>query len=363
VRTLTVALGERSYPIHVGAGLLARVGDMLPPTPSARAVIVTNPTVAAHHLEVLRGGLSRAGVGHETVMVPDGEAHKDWTTLYCIHTRLLELGAERSTLLLALGGGVVGDLAGFAAATYQRGMPLVQLPTTLLAQVDSSVGGKTAVNHPLGKNMIGAFYQPTAVIIDTAVLTTLPGREFAAGLAEVVKYGAACDAGFFVWLEAALERLVARDADTVAHAIFECCRIKAAIVADDERESGVRALLNFGHTFGHAIEAGAGYGSWLHGEAVAVGMVLAADLSVRVAGLPGADSERMRALLERAGLPTRAPPLGAERYLELMGRDKKVEAGKLRFVVLEAIGHAALRAGVPRGDVEMVLAMHATREK
>jgi 3-dehydroquinate synthase len=363
VRTLTVALAERSYPIHVGMGLLARLADMLPPTRSTRAVIITNPTVAALHLEALHGGLSRAGLSHDTVIVPDGESHKDWATLYSIHTRLIELGAERSTLLLALGGGVVGDLAGFAAATYQRGMPLVQLPTTLLAQVDSSVGGKTAVNHPLGKNMIGAFYQPTAVIIDTATLATLPVREFAAGVAEVVKYGAACDASLFVWLESALERLLARDAVAVVHAIFECCRIKAAIVAADEREAGARALLNFGHTFGHAIEAGTGYGSWLHGEAVAAGMVLAAELSVRTAGLPLADSERIRALLERAGLPTRPPALGAERYLELMGRDKKAEAGKLRFVVLEAIGHATLRAGVPRDDVEKVLAMHATREK
>jgi 3-dehydroquinate synthase len=359
VRTLTVALAERSYPIHVGTDLLARVGDMLPPTRSARAVIITNPTIAAHHLEALHGGLSRAGLSHDTVIVPDGESHKDWATLYSIHSRLLELGAERSTLLFALGGGVVGDLAGFAAATYQRGMPLVQLPTTLLAQVDSSVGGKTAVNHPLGKNMIGAFYQPTAVIIDTATLATLPGREFAAGVAEVVKYGAACDAGLFAWLESALERLLARDVDAVAHAIFESCRIKAAIVAADERESGVRALLNFGHTFGHAIEAGAGYGSWLHGEAVAAGMVLAAELSVRAAGLPRADSERIRALLDRASLPTRPPALGAERYLELMRRDKKVEDGRLRFVILEALGRAALRADIPTDEIAAVLAAHA----
>ena len=359
MRTLTVALAERSYPIHVGANLLARVGEALPEPRSARAVIVTNPTVAAHHLETLREGLSRAGVSHETVFVPDGEAHKDWTTLFSIHTRLLELGAERSTLLVALGGGVIGDLAGFAAATYQRGMPLVQVPTTLLAQVDSSVGGKTAVNHPLGKNMIGAFYQPAAVIIDTATLLTLPAREFAAGVAEVVKYGAACDAGLFGWLEAQLERLLARDADAVGHAILECCRIKAAIVAADEREVGERALLNFGHTFGHAIEAGTGYGSWLHGEAVAAGMVLAAELSVRAEGLPRADSARIRALLERAGLPTRPPALGVERYLELMGRDKKIEGGRLRFVILEALGRAALRADIPDRDIAAVLAAHA----
>jgi 3-dehydroquinate synthase len=359
VQTLTVALAERSYPIHVGANLLDRVGAMLPQTQSARAVIVTNPMVAAHHLVALRAGLSRAGVDHATVIIPDGEAHKDWETLYSVHTRLIELGAERSTLLLALGGGVVGDLAGFAAATYRRGMPLVQVPTTLLAQVDSAVGGKTAVNHALGKNMIGAFYQPAAVIIDTATLKTLPGREFAAGVAEVVKYGAACDVDFFDWLEGAVERLVARDADAVAHAIFESCRIKAALVAADERESGKRSLLNFGHTFGHAIEAGSGYGSWLHGEAVAAGMVLGAELSVRVAGLPEADSARLRALLERAGLPTRPPTLGVERYLELMGRDKKVADGRLRLVVLEALGRALLRADIPEAAIAAVLAAHA----
>lgn len=359
MQTLTVALGERSYPIYVGEGLLERAGELLPVTRSRRAIVVTNPTVAAHHLGPLRDGLSRASVRHDTVIIPDGEAHKDWSTLYSIHTRLLELGAERSTLLLALGGGVVGDLAGFAAATYQRGMPLVQLPTTLLAQVDSAVGGKTAINHPLGKNMIGAFHQPSVVIIDTGTLATLPRREFAAGIAEVIKYAAACDARLFTWLESALERLLAREPEAVVHAIVESCAIKAAIVAADEREAGARALLNFGHTFGHAIEAATGYdGSWLHGEAVAAGMVLAAELSVRAAKLPTADSLRLRELIGRAGLPVQAPPLGVEVYLQLMARDKKVADGALRFVVLEALGRATLRGGIGKPDVAAALAAH-----
>jgi 3-dehydroquinate synthase len=357
MQTLTVALGERSYPIHVGEGLLGVATEWLPTTRSGRVIIVTNPTVASFHLEPLRAGLSRAGIEHDTVLVPDGEAHKNWSALNTIHGRLIELGAERSTPLLALGGGVIGDLAGFAAATYQRGMPLLQLPTTLLAQVDSSVGGKTAINHPLGKNMIGAFYQPAAVIIDTGTLATLPEREYGAGLAEVIKYGAACDASLFSWLESGLEALLGRKADAVARAVVACCSIKAAIVAADEREAGARAVLNFGHTFGHAIEAATGYdGSWLHGEAVAAGMVLASELSVRAAGLPAAESARVRALIRRAGLPIYGPGLDAERYLTLMARDKKVEAGLVRFVLLEALGRGALRSGVSREDVIAVLA-------
>ena len=293
---------------------------------------------------------------HDAVVIPDGEEHKDWATLYDLHTRLLELAAERSTLLIALGGGVIGDLAGFAAATYQRGMPLVQIPTTLLAQVDSSVGGKTAVNHPLGKNMIGAFHQPMAVIIDTATLATLPSREYAAGIAEVVKYGAVHSAELFAWLETSVDSLLARDARAVAHAIVESCRIKAHIVAADERETSQRAVLNFGHTFGHAIEAGTGYGAWLHGEAVAAGMVLAARLSVRVSGLAADECDRLRALLERAGLPTQAPPLGAKRYLELMARDKKVERGTLRLVLLQALGRAVIRGDIPPKALHDLLA-------
>ncbi len=355
IQTLTVALGERSYPIHVGTNLLRDVGGLLPAPRPARAIVVTNTTIAKLHLDAILAGLSASGMRHDAIVIPDGEEHKDWATLYELHTRLLELAAERSTLLIALGGGVVGDLAGFAAATYQRGMPLVQIPTTLLAQVDSSVGGKTAVNHPLGKNMIGAFHQPRAVIIDTATLATLPAREYAAGIAEVVKYGAIRSPQLFAWLEKSIDALLARDARAVTHAVVESCRIKADIVAADEREMGERALLNFGHTFGHAIEAGTGYGSWLHGEAVAAGMVLAAELSVRVSGLSQGERDRLRSLLERAGLPTQAPPLGAERYLELMARDKKVRDGTFRLVLLEALGRAIVRGDVPLAEARAIV--------
>jgi 3-dehydroquinate synthase len=355
VRTLTVALAERSYPIHVGAGLLGRSGELLSLLPSPRVVVVTNPTVARHHLETLRSALSAKAIRHDVITVADGEGYKDWQTLYEVHTHLLELGAERSTTLIALGGGVIGDLAGLAAATYQRGIPLVQVPTTLLAQVDSSVGGKTAVNHPLGKNMIGAFYQPRVVISDTATLDTLPEREYVAGIAEVIKCGAVRDLALFEWLEANMERLVAREPDAVTHAVIESCRIKAEIVASDERESGERALLNFGHTFGHAIEAATGYGSWLHGEAVAAGMVLAARLSARMSGLSASGCDRLRSLLERAGLPTQAPPLDAEHYLEPMARDKKVQGGALRFVLLAAVGRAVIRGDVPLSEVRAIV--------
>ena len=353
---LTVALGQRSYPIHIGAGILARAGELLDSPRPARAIVVSNPVVAAHHMEPLQAGLARAGVKSEALLVPDGEAHKDWATLYDIHTRLLESRAERSTLLIALGGGVIGDLAGLAAATYQRGMPLLQVPTTLLAQVDSSVGGKTAVNHPLGKNMIGAFHQPSAVIIDTATLATLPEREYIAGIAEVIKYGAACDAGLFDWLEANIAGLLAREVGVVEHAVSESCRIKAEIVAADERESGKRALLNFGHTFGHAIEAATGYGSWLHGEAVAAGMALASALSLRVTGLERSASDRVTALIVRARLPVRPPPLDFERWTELMSHDKKVESGVLRFVLLDALGRASVRSDVDVAYLRAVLA-------
>jgi 3-dehydroquinate synthase len=356
-RTLVVALAERSYPVHIGAALLTGIGHLLPKTRSGRAIIVTNQVVAAHHLDPLQKGLERAAIHHDVIVVPDGEAHKDWATLYDIHTRLLELKAERSTMLIALGGGVTGDLAGFAAATYQRGIPLVQIPTTLLAQVDSSVGGKTAVNHPLGKNMIGAFYQPSAVIIDSATLSTLPDREYASGLAEVVKYGAIRSPELFAWLESNVEPLLRRDEATLVQAIHESCRIKAEIVAADERETGARALLNFGHTFGHAIEVGTGYGAWLHGEAVAAGMVLAGELSVRVTGMPAAENGRLKQLLSRFGLPVRPPLLGDDRYLELMARDKKVEAGKLRLVLLEALGRATIRADTPLSTLRAVLAL------
>jgi 3-dehydroquinate synthase len=358
--TLTVALAERSYPIHIGAGLLARAGELLASPRPARAIIVTNPVVAAHHLAPLQAALSRSGIRCEAVLVPDGEAHKDWATLYDVHTRLLELGAERSTLLVALGGGVIGDLAGFAAATYQRGMPLLQVPTTLLAQVDSSVGGKTAVNHPLGKNMIGAFHQPSAVLIDTTTLSTLPEREYIAGIAEVIKYGAACDSTFFDWLETHIDRLLARDPDAIAHAVLESCRIKADVVARDECEAGERAVLNFGHTFGHAIEAATGYGTWLHGEAIAAGMVMAGAVSARSLGFARGDQLRITALLGRARLPIRPPPIATERWLELMQRDKKVERGGIRLVLLQSLGRAVTGIEIAGADLRAILDVAAS---
>ena len=355
MRTLTVALGERSYPIHVGDGLLRRAGELLAPLMMRHAIVVTNPVVAQHHVDTFQAALAAAGIGTELIVVPDGEAHKDWTTLYEIHTRLLELKAERSTALIALGGGVIGDVAGFAAATYQRGMPLVQVPTTLLAQVDSAVGGKTAVNHPLGKNMIGAFYQPLAVISDTAVLSTLPDRDYRSGIAEIIKYGAIRDLALFEWLEANMKRLLARDAEAVTHAVIESCRIKAEIVAADERETGERALLNFGHTFGHAIEAATGYGTWLHGEAVAVGMVVAATLSERVTGLASGQANRIRELISRVpGLLREPPSLDADRWLALISRDKKVHRRIPRFVLLTALGCATV-CQVGREDLSDLL--------
>ena len=348
---LTVGLGDRAYPIHIGTGLLARAGELLGKQSLRRAVIVTNAVVAAHHLAPLQASLRERGTQVDVVMLPDGEAHKNLSTLNDLLTRLLELRAERGTTLVALGGGVVGDIAGFAAAVYQRGMPFVQVPTTLLAQVDSSVGGKTGVNHPLGKNMIGAFWQPRAVLIDTACLATLPDRELRAGLAEVIKYGAIRDAVFFAWLEASMQALLAKDPEALAHAIRRSCEIKAEIVAADERESGERALLNLGHTFGHAIEAAQGYGAWLHGEAVAAGMVCAARLSERSCGFDPAGTRRLIGLLAAAGLPTVPPKIAPERWLELMRRDKKVEGGAMRFVLLAELGRALLRADVADADV------------
>jgi 3-dehydroquinate synthase len=354
-RTLDVALGERTYPIRIGRGLLARVHELIPLDAGQRVVIVSNPVVAAHHLARLRAGLGAGAIRSEVILVPDGESHKSWATLQDLVTRLLELRADRATTLIALGGGVVGDLAGFAAAIYQRGIAFVQVPTTLLAQVDSSVGGKTGINHPLGKNMIGAFHQPAAVVIDTDCLLTLPARELAAGLAEVAKHGAIADAAFFAWLEGSAAALAARDAEALAHAIHESCRIKAAIVASDERETGDRALLNFGHTFGHAIETATGYGTWLHGEAVGAGMVLAARLSERVTGLAPGDTARLCALLRALAVPLTPPALPLSRWLELMQRDKKAIGGRLRFVLLEALGRARIVGDVSEADVAAVL--------
>jgi 3-dehydroquinate synthase len=355
IRTLDVAIADRAYPIHIGAGALDRIGATVAAM-SRRAIVVSNATVAAHWQAPVRASLAAAGIANEVLLIPDGEAHKNWATLQDVLTRLLEIRAERSTVLIALGGGVVGDLTGFAAAIYQRGMPFVQVPTTLLAQVDSSVGGKTGINHALGKNMIGAFHQPRAVLIDTNCLGTLPDRELSAGLAEVIKYGAIRDAQFLAWLEANMQALLAREPGALLHAIHESCRIKAEIVVADERESGERALLNFGHTFGHAIETASGYGSWLHGEAVAAGMVMAAKLSERALDLPSSDTARLQALIALAKLPVSPPVLPTQRWRELIARDKKVADGAVRFILLSAPGCAVVTSDVSESDLAAVLA-------
>jgi len=355
MQTLTVDLGDRSYPIHIGSGLLDQADLILPHLAQKRVVVVTNTTVAPLYLDRLTSTLAAAGVASSSVVLPDGEAYKNLETLNLIFDALLTQRAERKTTLIALGGGVIGDMAGFAAACYQRGMPFIQIPTTLLSQVDSSVGGKTGINHPLGKNMIGAFYQPKLVLADTDTLKTLPPRELSAGLAEVIKYGLIWDADFLAWLEANMDKLRALDPAAITHAIYRSCEIKAQVVGQDEREGGIRAILNLGHTFGHAIETGMGYGNWLHGEAVAAGMVLAAQTSQRLGWLSEADVERTRALIRAAGLPDVAPDLGVATWLDYMGHDKKVEGGKLRFVLLTKLGEAVITADVPTDVLNGVL--------
>ena len=343
MRRLSVGLNARSYDILIGAGLMARTDLILGSLRSRRAAIVTNETVGNLYLSPLERQLSSAGIELTGVVLKDGEAYKNWESLNAIHDAMLAARCDRTTTVIALGGGVVGDLAGFAAATYQRGVPFIQIPTTLLSQVDSSVGGKTGINHPRGKNMVGAFWQPRLVLADTESLRTLPDRELSAGLAEVIKYGLIRDEEFLVWIEANIDRLMARDGPTLAEAIERSCANKAQVVSDDEFETaktGGRALLNLGHTFGHAIETGVGYGEWLHGEAVAAGMIMAADLSRRLGWLQDRDIERIQRLLQKAGLPVSAPKLGAERYLDLMSHDKKVMAGKLRLVLLRRLGEA-----------------------
>jgi 3-dehydroquinate synthase len=347
MQTLTVELGDRSYPIHIGAGLLDRADLILPHLAQKRVAIVTNTTVGPLYLDRLSKTLTDAGVEVLPIVLPDGEAYKNWETLNRIFDALLTHRAERKTTLIALGGGVIGDLTGFAAASYQRGVPFIQVPTTLLAQVDSSVGGKTGINHPLGKNMIGAFYQPKVVLADTGTLNTLPERELSAGLAEVIKYGLIRDLPFLEWLEANMDKLMARDPAALAYAIRRSCENKAEVVAADEREAGQRALLNLGHTFGHAIEAGMGYGVWLHGEGVSAGTMLAADLSRRMGNIAEADVERIGTLFERAKLPVEAPDLGVEAYLNYMGVDKKVEAGRMRFVLFHKVGECYVTADAP----------------
>jgi len=312
--------------------------------------------VAPLYLARLRAALESSGARVAQVVVEDGEQAKGWPTLDRVIDALLAARLGRDALIVALGGGVIGDLAGFAAAVYQRGVAFVQVPTTLLAQVDSSVGGKTAINHARGKNLIGAFHQPSAVISDVATLDTLPDRELRAGLAEVIKHGVALDAPLVDWLERNLERLLARDRDALVYAVRRSCELKAAVVAEDEREAGMRALLNLGHTFGHAIETATGFGSWLHGEAVAAGMVMAAELSTRAGMLAAPDARRIEALIARAGLPTRGPKLPAERWRELMALDKKSAAGRVRFVLLEAVGRARLQAGVEQRLVDEAIA-------
>ena len=338
---LDVELGERSYPILVGSGLLDDPAPLRGWLTGREVFVVTNTTVAPLCLEPVMASLE--GLRVDSLIIDDGERFKSLATLERIIDALLARRHSRRTTLIALGGGVVGDLTGFAAACYQRGVDFIQIPTTLLAQVDSSIGGKTAVNHPRGKNMIGAFHQPRGVLVDTEVLRTLPARELAAGLAEVIKYGCIRDAGFLDWLEASMPALLAREPQALAHAIRRSCEVKAAVVAADEREGGVRAILNFGHTFGHAIETHTGYSQWLHGEAVAVGMVMAADLSQRLGWIPAADAARIRALVAAAGLPDQPPPdLGPDAFLELMAVDKKVVDGRLRLVLLEGPGEAVI---------------------
>ncbi|MBZ0067446.1 MAG: 3-dehydroquinate synthase [Thiobacillus sp.] len=355
MQTLSVDLGDRSYPIHIGADLLSRADLLVPHLAQKRAVIVTNTTVAPLYLDRLTATLQSAGVDVFPVVLPDGEAYKNWETLNLIFDALLTQRAERKTTLVALGGGVIGDMTGFAAASYQRGVPFIQIPTTLLSQVDSSVGGKTGINHPLGKNMIGAFYQPKVVLADTDTLKTLPPRELSAGLAEVIKYGLIWDAEFLAWLEANMDKLRALDPAAIAHAIYRSCEIKAQVVAQDEREGGIRAILNLGHTFGHAIETGMGYGNWLHGEAVGAGIVMAVATSQRMGWLTEADVARTRKLIRAAGLPDVAPDLGVDTWLDYMGHDKKVEGGKMRFVLLKKLGEAVITADVPTDVLTGVL--------
>jgi 3-dehydroquinate synthase len=356
MRSLVIDLGERSYPIMIGPGLLDDSAVLARAVAARDALVVTNETVAPLYVDRLTRSLPGKRVA--AVVLPDGEQHKTLATLSRVFDALVERRMNRDACVVALGGGVVGDMAGFAAACYQRGVDYVQVPTTLLAQVDSSVGGKTGVNHPGGKNLIGAFHQPRAVVSDIGTLATLPPRELRAGLAEVIKYGLIADATFLGWIETHLEALLRLEAADLTHAIQRSCEIKAGIVAKDEREHGRRALLNLGHTFGHAIETAVGYGDWLHGEAVATGMLMAADLSHRLGWLEATDVERVRALLARTGLPTTAPRIGAPRALELMGMDKKVLAGRIRLVLMRRLGEGLVSDDYPADTLRATLSAH-----
>ena len=356
MQTYTVALDERAYPIHIGADLLTNTELIIPHLAQKRVALITNEVVAPLYLDTVRDALERVGVKVVPVILPDGEQHKHWQTLNKVYDELIAARCERGTTIVALGGGVVGDISGFAAATYQRGTPFIQIPTTLLAQVDSSIGGKTAINHPAGKNMIGAFYQPRVVISDMRTLLTLPDRELKAGLAEIIKHGLIRDETFFSWLELNIDRILAREMDALAHAVLRSCEIKGAVVVRDERELGERALLNFGHTFGHAIENGMGYGAWLHGEAVAAGMALASDLSMQLGMLETSAIKRIQKLLLRAGLPVEVNGISADKLRQLMSLDKKAKDGNLRFILLERIGSAVIRADVSPKALERTLA-------
>ena len=361
---LQVSLGERSYPILIGPGLLTDVANLVPYLIVPRVVLVTNDTIHPLYGQALTDGLRRAGIHVVTICLPDGEKFKDWPALNQIFDALMENACDRKTTIIALGGGVIGDIAGFAAATYQRGIPYIQIPTTLLAQVDSSVGGKTAINHPRGKNMIGAFYQPQLVLADTDTLKSLPDREYRAGLSEVIKYGIGLDAGFFDWLEANIDALNSREANALAYAIKRSCEIKARIVAADERETtkdGGRALLNLGHTFGHAIETALGYGVWLHGEAVACGMLLSARLSHQLGAIDMPSLARITALLNTAGLPIEMPDIATSLMLEHMGRDKKNEGGNIRLILLANIGVAIIDATVTASRIGAFLDSQKTK--
>jgi 3-dehydroquinate synthase len=352
--TVHIHLGDRSYPILIGAGLLSAPSTWADLPKGSSALIVTNTTVAPLYAQAVQAALAPHFAQVHVLALPDGEAHKGWEALNQIFDLLLAQACDRRTVLVALGGGVVGDMTGFAAACYMRGVPFVQVPTTLLAQVDSSVGGKTAINHPLGKYMIGAFYQPERVICDLSTLQSLPGRELSAGLAEVIKYGPIADMGFLDWIEAHLDALLARDPAALAWAVQRSCQIKADVVGQDEREGGLRAILNFGHTFGHAIEAGLGFGEWLHGEAVGCGMVMAAHLSERLGLVDAAFVQRLTRVIERAGLPTVGPALGVDTYVHHMRVDKKAQAGDIRFVLIDGPGRAVVR-GAPDALVADVL--------
>lgn len=349
-RTLTVELGDRSYPIIIGSGLIESAFDLSPFLPGSDCLVVSNETVAPLYLDRLQACLG--GKSARRIILPDGESFKTLATATSVIDELAGSKANRDTAVIALGGGVVGDIAGFAAACYMRGVAFVQVPTTLLAQVDSSVGGKTGVNHEQGKNLVGAFHQPNAVLIDTATLETLADRELRAGLAEVIKYGAIVDREFFAWLEDNMPALLQKDNDALGYAITRSCELKAEVVADDEREAGRRALLNFGHTFGHAIENSLGYGEWLHGEAVAAGMVMAARLS----GIDSDDQARLKRLLEAAGLPVAPPPIDAETMRAAMSMDKKVKAKRMRFILLRALGDAFVSDDFDEEALDRVLA-------